>query len=50
MKVFVHVLAGGDPADEVVAVPGPHRRQSCGDDMLEGTTRLEVRAAGSVGG
>ena len=42
----LHVLAGGDPADEVVAVPGPHRRQSCGDDKLKGTTRFEARSVG----
>ncbi|MDR7253434.1 hypothetical protein J2X46_002419 [Nocardioides sp. BE266] len=41
----LHVLAGGDPADEVVAVPGPTRRQSCGDDKVKGTTRFEVRPA-----
>ena len=41
----LHVLAGGDPADEVVAVPGPSRRQSCGDDKVKGTTRFEVRTA-----
>ena len=41
----LHVLAGGDPADEVVAVPGPSRRQSCGDDKVKGTTRYEVRAS-----
>ncbi|MCF6376082.1 sucrase ferredoxin [Nocardioides KLBMP 9356] len=40
----LHVLAGGDPADELVAVPGPPRRQSCGDDKLKGTMRYEVRA------
>ena len=40
----LHVLAGGDPADEIVAVPGPSRRQSCGDDKVKGTTRYEVRA------
>lgn len=39
----LHVLGGGDPADEVVAVPGPTRRQSCGDDKVKGTTRYEVR-------
>ena len=42
----LHVLAGGDPADEIVAVPGPPRRQSCGDDKVKGTTRYEVRADG----
>lgn len=41
----LHVLAGGDPRDEVVAVPGPVRRQSCGDDKVKGTTRYEVRPA-----
>lgn len=39
----LHVLAGGDPGDEIVAVPGPTRRQSCGDDKVKGTTRYEVR-------
>lgn len=39
----LHVLAGGDPADELVGVPGPSRRQSCGDDKVKGTTRFEVR-------
>lgn len=38
----LHLLAGGDPADEIVAVPGPARRQSCGDDKVKGTTRFEV--------
>ncbi|WP_210649504.1 sucrase ferredoxin [Nocardioides sp. SYSU D00065] len=42
----LHVSAGGDPADEVVAVPGPERRQSCGDDAVKATTRFEVRPAG----
>lgn len=41
----LHVLAGGDPDDEVVAVPGPVRRQSCADDKVKGTTRYEVRPA-----
>lgn len=41
----LHVLAGGDPADELVAVAGPQRRQSCGDDKVKGTTRFEVRPA-----
>lgn len=41
----LHVLAGGDPGDEVVAVPGPSRRQSCGDDKVKATTRYEVRPA-----
>ena len=40
----LHVLTGGDPDDEVVAVPGPVRRQSCGDDKVKGTTRYEVRS------
>ncbi len=39
----LHVLTGGDPDDEIVAVPGPSRRQSCGDDKVKGTTRYEVR-------
>jgi hypothetical protein len=46
----LHVLAGGDPAGEVVAVPGPGRRQSCGDDKVKGTTRFEVRATRPVEG
>ncbi len=40
----LHVLAGGDPDDEITAVPGPTRRQSCGDDTVKGTTRFEVGA------
>ncbi len=44
----LHVLTGGDPSDEVVAVPGPTRRQSCGDDKVKGTTRYEVRPGGRV--
>ncbi|CUR58043.1 putative Sucraseferredoxin family protein [metagenome] len=43
----LHVLAGGDPDDEVVAVPGPARRQSCGDDKVKATTRFEVRRGAS---
>ena len=39
----LHVLSGGDPDDELVAVPGPVRRQSCGDDKVKATTRFEVR-------
>ena len=39
----LHVLGGGDPSDVVTAVPGPTRRQSCGDDKVKGTTRFEVR-------
>ncbi len=46
----LHVLSGGDPADELVTVPGPPRRQSCGDDKVKGTTRFEVRETESVGG
>lgn len=42
----LHVLTGGDPDDEVVAVAGPGRRQSCGDDKVKGTTRYEVRPRG----
>jgi hypothetical protein len=42
----LYALAGGDPDDEVVAVPGPARRQSCGDDKVKATTRFEVRADG----
>lgn len=40
----LHVLAGGDPADEIVRSPGPPRRQSCGDDKIKGTTHFEVGA------
>lgn len=40
----LHVLGGGDPADDITAVPGPSRRQSCGDDTIKGTTRFEVGA------
>jgi hypothetical protein len=43
----LHVLAGGNPDDEVVAVPGPARRQSCGDDKVKATTRFEVRRGAS---
>jgi hypothetical protein len=42
----LHVLGGGNPTDVVVAVPGPSRRQSCGDDKVKGTTRFEVRSGG----
>lgn len=45
----LHVLAGGDPSDELVAVPGPGRRQSCGDDKVKGTTRFEVRVVSGGG-
>ena len=41
----LHLLTGGDADDEIVAVPGPTRRQSCGDDKVKGTTRFEVRTA-----
>ena len=40
----LHLLAGGDPEAEIVAVPGPGRRQSCGDDKVKGTMRYEVAA------
>ena len=40
----LHVLAGGDPGDEITAIPGPARRQSCGDDKIKATTRYEVGA------
>lgn len=40
----LHVLTGGDAGDEITAVPGPSRRQSCGDDKIKGTTRFEVGA------
>lgn len=40
----LHVLAGGDPDVEITAVPGPVRRQSCGDDKVKGTTRFEISA------
>jgi hypothetical protein len=39
----LHVAAGGSPNVEVVAVPGPVRRQSCGDDKVKGTTVYEIR-------
>ena len=39
----LHVLAGGSPDVDVVAVPGPVRRQSCGDLKTKPTTLLEVR-------
>ncbi len=38
----LHVLAGGRATDEIVAVPGPERRQSCGDLVLKSTTRFVV--------
>jgi hypothetical protein len=43
----LHVLGGGDPSDQVTAVPGPLRRQSCGDDKVKATTRFEVRRGAS---
>ncbi|UUZ61418.1 hypothetical protein [Nocardioides sp. B-3] len=39
----LHVPAGGSPDVEVVEVPGPERRQSCGDLKLKRTTRFEIR-------
>lgn len=39
----LHVLAGGDPDVEIVEVPGPQRRQSCGDLKLKATTVFELR-------
>ena len=39
----LHVLAGGDPDVEIIAEPGPIRRQSCGDLKVKPTTRFEVR-------
>ena len=39
----LHLLAGGSPDVDVVAVPGPVRRQSCGDLRTKPTTRFEVR-------
>ena len=39
----LHVLAGGSPDVDVVAVAGPVRRQSCGDVKTKPTTRFEVR-------
>lgn len=38
----LHVLAGGDPGVEIVAQPGPVRRQSCGDLKVKPTTRFEI--------
>jgi hypothetical protein len=40
----LHVLAGGDPDVDVVAVPGPARRASCADLLEKPTTRWEVRS------
>ena len=39
----LHVLRGGSPDVEIVEVPGPERRQSCGDLKIKGTTRYEIR-------
>lgn len=39
----LHVLAGGSPDVEVVAHPGPSRRQSCGDLKQKATVLYEVR-------
>lgn len=39
----LHVLAGGSPEVDVVAVPGAVRRQSCGDVATKPTTVFEVR-------
>lgn len=40
----LHVAAGGHRDVEIVEVTGPDRRQSCGDLMMKGTTRFEVRS------
>ena len=39
----LHVLAGGNPGVEIIAQPGPVRRQSCGDLTVKPTTRFEIR-------
>lgn len=39
----LHLLAGGSADVDVVSVPGPVRRQSCGDLRTKPTTRFEVR-------
>lgn len=39
----LHLLAGGDPGVEIIAQPGPVRRQSCGDLTVKPTTRFEIR-------
>lgn len=44
----LHVLGGGSPDVEIVEVPGPERRQSCGDLSLKGTTRYDIRP--TIGG
>lgn len=41
----LHVLAGGDPRDEIVALPGPARRQSCGGLSVKPTTSFEIRSS-----
>ncbi|MEO5665398.1 MAG: sucrase ferredoxin, partial [Nocardioides sp.] len=38
----LHVLGGGAAGAEIVEVPGPERRQSCGDLKLKRTTRFEI--------
>lgn len=43
----LHVLAGGSPDDDVLAHPGPPRRQSCGSDKVKETTRYEISSASS---
>ncbi len=40
----LHVLSGGRATDEIVAVTGPERRQSCGDLVHKGTTCFAVRS------
>lgn len=44
----LHVLGGGSPDAEVVELPGPVLRQSCGDLKLKATTRFEVVPAPST--
>lgn len=39
----LHLLSGGSPGVDVVAVPGAVRRQSCGDARTKPTTVFEVR-------
>lgn len=39
----LHLRSGGSPDVDVVAVPGPVRRQSCGDLRTKPTTVFEVR-------
>ena len=45
----LHIVAGGDPDVEVIAAPGPVRRQSCGDLAVKPTTRFEIRASAGRG-